>query len=40
MAEDFLSDDSWRELRGRKRMVAFAAVGLGAVGMAVVGAWA
>ncbi|RPB23286.1 Zinc/iron permease [Terfezia boudieri ATCC MYA-4762] len=40
LAEDFLSDESWRELRGKKRIVACLFVGLGAIGMATVGAWA
>lgn len=40
LAEDFLSDESWRELRGMRRVWACVFVGLGAVGMSVVGAWA
>ena len=40
LAEDFLSDESWRELRGKRRIVACVFVGLGAMGMAIVGAWA
>ncbi|KAF8473320.1 Zinc/iron permease [Kalaharituber pfeilii] len=40
LAEDFLSDDSWKDLRGKKRLTAFLSVILGAVGMSVVGAWA
>lgn len=40
LAEDFLSDESWIELRGRKRVLGFSMVVLGAVGMGVVGAWA
>merc|ERR1711937_262057 len=40
MAEDFLSDDSWRVLRGRKRVMACVIVFLGAFCMSLVGAWA
>jgi zinc transporter 1/2/3 len=40
LAEDFLSDDSWRTLRGARRVWASAWVFLGAFGMALVGAWA
>ena len=40
LAEDFLTDSSWRELRGRRRVLACILVGLGAIGMATVGAWA
>ena len=40
LAEDFLCDKSWRELRGKRRVLACILVGLGAVGMATVGAWA
>ena len=40
LAEDFLTDDSWRELKGKKRVVACILVSLGAIGMATVGAWA
>ena len=40
LAEDFLSDESYGSLRGRKRVEACLAVGAGAAGMALVGAWA
>jgi hypothetical protein len=40
LAEDFLSDQSWSVLRGRKRVVACLLVLLGAVCMSLVGAWA
>lgn len=40
LAEDFLSDDSWRVLRGRRRIVACSLVFLGAVLMSLIGAWA
>ncbi|KAL2195426.1 ZIP zinc transporter-domain-containing protein [Corynascus similis CBS 632.67] len=40
LAEDFLSDQSWSVLRGRKRVVACFLVLLGAVCMSLVGAWA
>ena len=40
IAEDFLSDESYRTLRGRRRVEASLAVGLGGLLMAVVGAWA
>jgi solute carrier family 39 (zinc transporter), member 1/2/3 len=40
LAEDFLSDDSWRVLRGKKRVIACLLVFAGAFGMSVVGAWA
>jgi zinc transporter ZupT len=40
LAEDFLSDQSWSILRGRKRVVACLLVLLGAVCMSLVGAWA
>lgn len=40
LSEDFLSDDSWRTLRGSKRVVAYFIVFLGAFGMSLVGAWA
>lgn len=40
MAEDFLSDRSYEVLRGRRRLEACAAVGLGGVLMAIVGAFA
>ena len=40
IAEDFLSDRSYEVLRGRRRLEACAAVGLGGVLMAIVGAFA
>ncbi|KAL4979626.1 ZIP zinc transporter-domain-containing protein [Aspergillus desertorum] len=40
LSEDFLSDESWRVLRGRSRVIACALVFLGAFCMSVVGAWA
>lgn len=40
LAEDFLSDDSWRDLRGGRRIFACICVFLGALCMSVVGAWA
>ena len=40
MSEDFLSDESWKYLRGRKRVVACFLVFLGAFCMSLVGAWA
>ena len=40
LAEDFLSDESWRELTGRKRIIACILVMAGAFGMAFVGAFA
>lgn len=40
LAEDFLSDESWTTLKGRKRIWAFGWVIAGAVCMAIVGAFA
>lgn len=40
MSEDFLSDESWKYLRGRKRVIACVFVFLGAFAMSLVGAWA
>ncbi|KAL5045158.1 hypothetical protein BDW71DRAFT_87390 [Aspergillus fruticulosus] len=40
LSEDFLSDESWRVLRGRSRIIACALVFLGAFCMSLVGAWA
>ncbi len=40
MSEDFLSDESWRVLRGKRRVFACILVFLGAAGMSLVGAWA
>lgn len=40
LSEDFLSDESWRFLRGRKRVYACLLVFFGAFFMSLVGAWA
>ena len=40
MSEDFLSDESWRVLRGKKRVIACVLVFMGAFCMSLVGAWA
>ena len=40
LSEDFLSDPSWRYLRGKQRVFACLLVLLGAFGMSLVGAWA
>lgn len=40
LSEDFLSDASWRYLRGKQRVSACLLVLLGAFGMSLVGAWA
>ncbi|KAI5846912.1 Zinc/iron permease [Tricharina praecox] len=40
LAEDFLSDESYVILTGKRRLQACAAVAAGAAGMALVGAWA
>lgn len=40
LSEDFLSDESWRILRGRRRVYACFLVLSGAIGMSLVGAWA
>jgi zinc transporter 1/2/3 len=40
MSEDFLSDESWKILRGRRRVVACLLVFGGAALMSLVGAWA
>lgn len=40
MSEDFLSDESWKHLRGKKRVIACVLVFMGAFGMSLVGAWA
>lgn len=40
LVEDFLSDRSWRMLRGLRRVGACAWVVLGAIAMSLVGAWA
>lgn len=39
LAEDFLSDESYVVLRGRRRVQAAMAVAMGGVGMALIGAW-
>lgn len=40
LSEDFLSDDSWRLLRGNKRRMAMSLVFFGAFCMSLIGAWA
>ncbi|KAK0112594.1 hypothetical protein ONS95_014338 [Cadophora gregata] len=40
IVEDFLSDESWRVLRGKKRIIASLLVFGGAFGMSLIGAWA
>lgn len=40
LSEDFLSDDSWRLLRGKNRVFASLLVLFGAFAMSLVGAWA
>ena len=40
MSEDFLSDESWQILKGKKRVVACVLVFFGAFLMSLVGAWA
>lgn len=40
LSEDFLSDESWRFLRGKKRVIACLLVFFGAFFMSLVGAWA
>ncbi|KAF7536925.1 hypothetical protein G7Z17_g12961 [Cylindrodendrum hubeiense] len=40
LSEDFLSDESWRHLRGKKRVYACLLVFFGAFFMSLVGAWA
>jgi len=40
LAEDFLSDESYVDLTGKRRLQACLAVALGSAGMAFVGAWA
>lgn len=40
LSEDFLSDESWRFLRGTKRICACLLVFFGAFFMSLVGAWA
>ncbi len=40
MSEDFLSDESWKTLRGKKRVVVCSLVFSGAFEMSLIGAWA
>lgn len=40
LSEDFLSDESWQTLRGRRRAYAFMLLVAGALGMSLIGAWA
>lgn len=40
LSEDLLSDESWKYLRGTRRVVACLLVFIGAVLMSLVGAWA
>ena len=40
LSEDFLSDQSWTVLRGRKRVAACCLVLFGSICMSLVGAWA
>ncbi|EGP90848.1 uncharacterized protein MYCGRDRAFT_88667 [Zymoseptoria tritici IPO323] len=40
LSEDFLTDASWRVLRGRRRVGAVGLVGFGAFCMSLIGAWA
>lgn len=40
LSEDFLSDHSWRTMRGNKRIIAMSLVFLGAFCMSLIGAWA
>jgi solute carrier family 39 (zinc transporter), member 1/2/3 len=40
LSEDFLSDHSWRVLRGKRRILACFLLFLGAFCMSLVGAWA
>ncbi|RDA82807.1 hypothetical protein CP532_1363 [Ophiocordyceps camponoti-leonardi (nom. inval.)] len=40
LSEDFLSDQSWRDLRGKQRVIACILVFFGAFFMSLVGAWA
>lgn len=40
LAEDFLSDESWKTMRGKTRVTAGLLVFAGAAGMSLIGAWA
>jgi zinc transporter ZupT len=40
LSEDFLSDESWQVLKGKRRIYACVLVFLGAFFMSLVGAWA
>ena len=40
LSEDFLSDESWKILRGKRRVYACLLVFTGAFGMSLIGAWA
>lgn len=40
LSEDFLSDHSWKTLRGNERIVAMSFVFFGALCMSLIGAWA
>lgn len=40
LSEDFLTEESWRTLRGKRRVLACLLVFLGAFGMSLIGAWA
>ncbi|KXJ89752.1 ZIP zinc transporter-domain-containing protein [Microdochium bolleyi] len=40
LSEDLLSDESWKILRGKRRVCAFFLVIAGAFGMSLIGAWA
>lgn len=40
LSEDFLSDESWQNLQGKRRVYAFMLLISGALGMSLIGAWA
>jgi zinc transporter 1/2/3 len=40
LSEDFLSDESFKTLRGKRRAIACLLVFFGAFSMALIGAWA
>ena len=40
LSEDFLSDGSWRTMRGSRRVMAMSLVFMGAFCMSLIGAWA